>query len=180
MHALSPKSVKNGGQSPEAIVEIMDRRVSDCPDRTAYRFFPDSGCDELVVTRSELARRAHATEAWLVTAGCTGRPALLRVPPGVDCPAAFGTLRAGAIAIPANPSRNSESLLRMQGIAADADPALVLAMAAFESKLAGAAEQSQTIRALKIATIALKKEQLLPTETLSDERAVSSGAPKLA
>lgn len=154
MHASSPASVEAGCERPLTIAEILSERATLRPNAVAYRFLGESERSEVVVNYAALAQRAHAVGAWLVAAGCAGRPVLLIFPAGIDFPVAlFGTFYAGAIAVPAVSPRMSDAASPLEGIVADADAVLILTTRELAPRIAKAAERSTGMRWPRIATI---------------------------
>lgn len=118
------------GTQFETLDLCLRARASEFPDKELFTFLDDTGekADEL--TYAELDRRAQAVAATLSGRGLQGQRVLLLFTPGLDFAVAFyGCMYAGAIAVPAyppDPSRLDRTLPRLQAIAADAAPALVL------------------------------------------------------
>src|SRR5437016_1283379 len=111
---------------PATVVELLRRRASEDPDRTAYSFLADADTVKGTLTYSELDRQARALAAALQSRGLAGERALLLYPPGLDYIAAFfGCLYAGVVAVPAYPPRRRRSGDRLQAIIANARAAAV-------------------------------------------------------
>ena len=115
---------------PATLIELLDQRVLQHPDKLAYTFLHDGETSELHLTYRELQRRARAIAAALQQEGAKGERALLLYSPGLDFIAGFfGCLYAGVVAIPAYPphfAKLNRSLPRLQSIIADARATLVL------------------------------------------------------
>ncbi|HEY0733438.1 MAG TPA: HAD-IIIC family phosphatase [Herpetosiphonaceae bacterium] len=118
------------------LVEVLGYRALHSPGRLAYTFLIDGDSCEDRLTYGELDRRARAIAATIAEAltaqvrPVTGARALLLFPPGNDYIAAFfGCLYAGVIAVPVYPPRGNHNLSRLQSIAEDARPAVVLTTA---------------------------------------------------
>lgn len=113
-----------------SIVESLQARAAENPDRLAYRFSMDDGddgADTVQVTYGELDLSARAIGARLQEAKGRNERALLLFPPGLDFIAAFlGCLYAGATAVPAYPPRKKRGLDRLTSITVDARPGFVL------------------------------------------------------
>jgi amino acid adenylation domain-containing protein len=107
--------------------ELLRERADATPARLAYTFLDSQGDEQSHFTYAELDRRARSIAAYLQSLGVAGERVLLLYPPGLDYVAAFfGCLYAKAVAVPAYPPRLNQSSHRLQAIAADARPALVL------------------------------------------------------
>ncbi|HEY0605644.1 MAG TPA: HAD-IIIC family phosphatase, partial [Herpetosiphonaceae bacterium] len=115
------------------LVKVLGYRALHSPGRLAYTFLIDGESHEDRLTYGDLDRRARAIAATITgSLGAQVRPvagarALLLFPPGNDYIAAFfGCLYAGVIAVPVYPPRGNHNLSRLQSIAEDARPAVVL------------------------------------------------------
>jgi amino acid adenylation domain-containing protein len=109
------------------LVEILRYRASHQPERLAYTFLLDGEQGAEQLTYSQLDQQARAIGSVLQASKAGGERALLLYPPGLNYVAAFfGCLYAGVIAVPAYPPRLNRSVVRLQAITADAQPALVL------------------------------------------------------
>ena len=108
-------------------------RAAELPDKKLFTFLDDNGDEVDELSYAELDRRARAVAATLAEHGLKGQRVLLLFTPGLDFATAFyGCMYAGAVAVPAyppDPSRLERTLPRLQAIAADAAPALVLTSA---------------------------------------------------
>lgn len=117
------------------IVDKFRALVAKEPEALAFRFLADDESVAGSLTRGELDARARAVAAELVARGLRGERVVLLYAPGLDfIVALFGCLYAGAVAVPAyppDPARLARALPRLQAIAADCQPALVLTTAAF-------------------------------------------------
>src|SRR5437868_9540955 len=155
MHASSPAPFESSRErQPRTIADILSERAILRPNAVAYRFLGESERNEVVITYAAMAQRARAVGAWLVAAGCADRSVLLLFSAGIDFPVAFfGTLYAGAIAVPAVPPRMSETGSRLDGIVADAEAALILTTRELAPRIAKAADRSPGMRWPRIATI---------------------------
>ena len=109
------------------LIELLQRRASETPDRTAYIFLEDGETETSRLTYAELHQRASAIGSWLQSHEAAGERALLLYPSGLDYIAGlFGCLYSGAIAVPAYPPRHNRTLDRFEGIINDAQPAFAL------------------------------------------------------
>lgn len=123
-----------------SIDEILRRRASHEPARTAYVYLGDGEHEEARVTYAELDLLARAVAATLQDLHARGERALLLYPPGLDFVAAFfGCLYSGVIAVPAyppHPARPELMLPRLQAILADSGAKYVLTTTPIREKVA--------------------------------------------
>jgi amino acid adenylation domain-containing protein len=97
------------------------------PDRRVYTFLEEGETESGSLTYRQLDDRARRIGAALQARAAEGEPVLLLYPPGIDLIAAFcGCLYGGAIAVPSYPPQGKQALARLQVVAADARPELVL------------------------------------------------------
>lgn len=91
------------------------------PDNPVFYFTDGEGGEDVCLTYRQLDRAARAVAARLQQAGSAeGQRVLLLYPPGLDFVVGFfGTLYAGAIAVPAFPPRKNRKGARIQSIAED-------------------------------------------------------------
>ena len=127
-------------ESFTTLVQVLQLRAREAPDKVACIFLPDHGGEERL-TYGDLDRRARAVATVLADSGATGERAFLLYPPGLDYVVAFfGCLYAGVVAVPAyppDPARLDRTLPRLQAIMADARPRLSLTTAAIRALAAG-------------------------------------------
>lgn len=120
----------NPEQRAASLAEVFRLRARNEGRRLAYAFLADGEREAARFTYGELDRAARAIAAALQRATEPGERALLVFPQGLDFIAAFvGCLYAGVIAVPAHPpqpERLARTLPRLQAIARDAGPAVVL------------------------------------------------------
>ncbi|MBD2097356.1 fatty acyl-AMP ligase [Trichocoleus sp. FACHB-591] len=108
-------------------VDVLYERATCHPNQIGYRFLNESGNEHATLTYLELHQQAQTIAAWLQSRGGHQERVILLYPPGLDFIAAFfGCLYAGAIAVPAYPPRQNQSLERLQTIVADAQPKFAL------------------------------------------------------
>ena len=93
-----------------SIADVLWQRACHTPDRRAYVFLDELGCEQEERSYALLARRAHAIARALTRAAEPGDRAALLFNPGMEfLDAFFGCLYAGIIAVPmATPKRNRE------------------------------------------------------------------------
>jgi acyl-CoA synthetase (AMP-forming)/AMP-acid ligase II len=114
-------------QKPDqTILDRLRRHAQTHPDRLAYRFLRDNDASD-TLTFGQLDRRLRVLAACLRQHAAAGDRALLLYPPGLEFIEAFlGCLAAGVIAVPAYPPRRNRKAERLQTIAEDAQPRLIL------------------------------------------------------
>jgi acyl-CoA synthetase (AMP-forming)/AMP-acid ligase II len=120
------------------VPELLDLRAASDGEHRAYTFLEsgerDTGAVTWAALRDLTVRIAHTI------AGCAepGARVLLLFPPGLEfVPAFFGTLAAGAIAVPAYPpsgGRQESAALRLRGMVSDAGVSMVLTTAAVAAR----------------------------------------------
>jgi acyl-CoA synthetase (AMP-forming)/AMP-acid ligase II len=112
------------------LIELLQLRALNEPERRGYIFLEDGESEESVWTYAELYRRARSIAALLQQHASKGERALLFYPPGLEFIAAFfGSLYAGVIAVPVyppNPGQLERGMLRIQTIMESAEPVVVL------------------------------------------------------
>ncbi|HEX6288979.1 MAG TPA: amino acid adenylation domain-containing protein [Herpetosiphonaceae bacterium] len=107
--------------SAHSLLDLLQLRTRDQPERTAYIFLQDGEHTETRLTYAELDRRARSIAALLQRTAAPGERVLLLYPPGLDYLAAFfGCLYAGLVAVPAYPPHPQRPMPRLQTIVADA------------------------------------------------------------
>lgn len=133
-----------------SIDEILRRRASDQPARTAYVYLGDGEREETRVNYAELDLRARAVGAGL---NARGERALLLYPPGLDFVAAlFGCLYSGVVAVPAyppHPARPEITLPKLRAILADSQAKYVLTTTPILEKVAPLFARDEEFRQLR-------------------------------
>lgn len=120
----------------KTLIELLRARAGSQPDKNAYTFLLDGETEEARLTYGELDQRARAIGARLQSLGAKDQPVLLLYPPGLDYIAAFfGSLYAGAVAVPVYPPTSRRSIPRLWSIIKDAQPRVALATAQILSNL---------------------------------------------
>jgi 8-amino-7-oxononanoate synthase len=121
-----------------SLVELLDYRAAGKPDDVVFRFINGDGTEDGSLTFAELRARAHAIAAALAAHVAPGDRVVLLVPPGLEYVSAFfGTLCAGAIAVPAYPPNPRRADPRVTGIIADCGARVALVGEAFAARLDG-------------------------------------------
>lgn len=110
----------------DTILDPLRRHAITQPNKLAFRFLRDNTVSE-ALTYSELAQRARALADCLRQRISPGERALLLYPPGLEFIVGFlGCLAAEVIAVPAYPPRRNRKLERLQALAQDAGPRMIL------------------------------------------------------
>ena len=110
------------------LLDYLDRHVQHCPDRLAFHF-PATGASDgpSTLTYRGLRDRADAVAGVVAKFARPGDRAILALPPGPAFLAGlFGLMRAGVVAVPAFPPSNRRAASRLQAIADDCSPRLLL------------------------------------------------------
>ncbi len=112
--------------TPETLSDLLQLRARQFPDRLAFVLEDETGA-KVEWTFGELDQRAQAVAAWLAERASVDDRALLVYPAGLDFIAAFfGCLYAGVLPVPATYPKPRRPLPRLDTIAADCAPAVVL------------------------------------------------------
>lgn len=125
---------------PLSLVQALAQRAAHTPERIALRFLADAPGEQAVLSYRELDMRARTIAAALQARAAFGDRAVLLFPSGPDYVAAFfGCLYAGVIAVPAYPPESSRQhhQERLLSIIDDAEPRLLLTVAALHDSLQG-------------------------------------------
>ena len=110
----------------ETLIDVVQARASTLANRTAYTFVTADGHHQ-ERSYEAIARRGKAIGAALQRLIDTGDRVLLLYPPGLGyVEAFFGSLLAGAVAVPAYPPLPNRLDQRLQAVIADAAPRVVL------------------------------------------------------
>lgn len=141
----------------ETLAQMLQHRAQEKPEERAYTYLIDGEQEEASVTYGALDQQAKAIAAHLQARGLSGQRVMLLFVPGLEFVSAFyGCLYAGAIAVPAyppDPMRLSRTLPRLQAVAKDAAPALVLTTAPLLEMAEFIFSQAPDLAALRWTTI---------------------------
>ncbi len=122
--------------TPHTLISLLTQRAEEHSGQRAFTFLADGEVEAESLSYEELDRRAREVAAGLQERGLAGERVLLLFPPGLDFVVAFfGSLYAGAVAVPASPPVSRRSLPRLQSLAEDARPAAALTNAASLTRL---------------------------------------------
>ncbi|MCB2251007.1 non-ribosomal peptide synthetase [Pseudomonas chlororaphis] len=124
---------------PSTLAQALQRRAAQTPDQVALRFLAEEQDQNVVLSYSDLDRRARTIAAALQANAGLGDRAVLLFPSGPDYVAAFfACLYAGVIAVPAYPPESSRRhhQERLISIIADAEPRLLLTSSGLRDSLA--------------------------------------------
>jgi acyl-CoA synthetase (AMP-forming)/AMP-acid ligase II len=100
-----------------SLVDMLQHRAAQHAQRVCYTFLTNGEEPGATLTFGELDRTARAFARWLRTRGEFRNPILLVYPPGLDFVTAFfGCSYAGAIPVPASPSRAKRDRGRLAAI----------------------------------------------------------------
>lgn len=110
----------------ETLAELLQRRAEQFSERLAFVYEDETG-QKVEWKYAELDQRARSIAAWLASHAEVGERALLVYPAGLDFIAAFfGCLYAGVLPVPATYPKPKRPLPRLDAIATDCTPKLVL------------------------------------------------------
>ncbi|MFD9366745.1 fatty acyl-AMP ligase [Streptomyces sp. NPDC060020] len=132
------------------VVDALHAHAARIPQDELFTFLPDGEEAEPSLTFATLDARARAVAADLRAQVEPGSRALLLFTPGQDFVVAFfGCLYAGVVAVPAylpHPAQRARGLLRLAGIAEDAQPDAVLTTADIQAVIETTARTIPEIR----------------------------------
>ena len=107
------------------------------PDQPALTWLRFDGAEHIRYNYGELYRRANAVAFALESRGLRGCPVLLMHPAGPEfAPAFFGSLMAGAIAVPVPAPRFASQYDRLESAARDCNPRAVISTSALYESIA--------------------------------------------
>jgi acyl-CoA synthetase (AMP-forming)/AMP-acid ligase II len=124
------------GSVVESFVDVVERWSAARGERLAFAELDGRAEPRAQMSYGALAAYARAIAGALADVAPPGERALLLFPPGVDFVAGFfGCLYAGALAVPVYPPRSIDDAARLDGIAANAAPRVVLSTRAFLARV---------------------------------------------
>ncbi len=136
--------------SLNTLLDLLQTRAGENPDRLAYRYIQDNDEDIVTITYGELDRQARAIGAWLESQHASGERALLLYPSGLDYIAAyFGCLYAGVTAVPAYPPRLNRPVPRIQAIVDDSHASFALTTSTILDNIKQRFEHAPDLQALR-------------------------------
>jgi acyl-CoA synthetase (AMP-forming)/AMP-acid ligase II len=134
-----------------SLVDILSYRAENQPEEVAYTFLRGGESEIEEITYHLLEQRAKAIAAYLQSLKLTGERALLLYPPGIEYIAAFfGCLYAQLVPVPAYPPRKNQNLSRLQALAADAQPKIILTLSTLIDNLQNCFEQEFSLNSLQL------------------------------
>lgn len=115
---------------PSSFLDVVRQQAAERPDAEAFTFLSDGERPAGRMTYAELDRRARSIGASLRQRLSPAERVLVVHPPGLEFVAALlGCFYSGAVAVPVHPpraGRTGRAQARLQSVAADARPAVVL------------------------------------------------------
>lgn len=123
----SQDSHPNRSMEIKTLVDLLQVRAAQNPNKKAYIFLEDGENESHSLTYQELDTKAQELARYLQSCYAFGDRALLLYPPGLDFIVAFfACLYAGIIAIPLFPPTRNQKLTRFQAVVKNADAKLSL------------------------------------------------------
>ena len=143
--------------TPPTPGSILRARAAERPDAVVFIHLTDDVAPPQEITYGELYQRASVIAARLVALELQQRPVLLVYKPGpAFAEAFFGTLLAGAFAVPVPVPQFAAQYERLERVAIDCEPGAILTTSALAASLATRYEASAHVTACPwLATDAL-------------------------
>ena len=173
-------------ESNSLLIEILQQRSKNQPDKTAYIFLQNGETESGSLTYRELDRKARAIAVRLQS--WQGERALLLYPSGLEfITAFFGCLYAGVIAVPVYPPRRNQKLSRLLSIANDAQAKVALTTTFILSSIEKRWSEDVELAQLKLVatdTIKTNLKEFVPKSLVPESLAFlqytsgSTGTPK--
>jgi amino acid adenylation domain-containing protein len=136
------------------LAHLLRSRAESSPTKIAYTFLVDGERETRSLTYAELDARAATVAARLTERLTAGDRALLLYPPGLDfVEAFFGSLYAGVVAVPVfppDPAAPHRVLPRINAVAADCAPSVILTVAAIAAQSAQAVRYAPALAGLDV------------------------------
>ncbi len=162
------------GSGWNSLADMLGQRAEQFHERVAFVYEDESGQTEQW-TYGELHARARTLAAWLAERSEVGDRALLVYPPGLEFIAAFfGCIYAGVLPVPATYPKPRRPLSRLDAIANDCQPRLVLT---HSSALGGLCLEKQSPT---VASLAWEATDTLSSSLTADFHPVPRQATDLA
>ncbi len=119
--------VSQKGILENTLIQVLQERLNQTPDRVVYRFLEDGESESGVRTYRELYDRSKIIASHILQHARKGDRVLLLYPSGLDfVDAFFGCLLAGVIAIPAFPPTGKRRIGRLESVVSDCEASLFL------------------------------------------------------
>ncbi|XXF81242.1 amino acid adenylation domain-containing protein [Myxococcaceae bacterium GXIMD 01537] len=138
--------------SAATLVEVLQRRALETPERPLFTFLPEGEGEGSTLTFSELDARARAVASRLEGVPA-GTRVVLVLPPGLDYIAAlFGCLYAGVIAVlayPPHPARLRRPMPRLLAIIQDSGATVALTHSSLLTRLEAVLPEQPALAALR-------------------------------
>lgn len=120
----------------QSLLSRLQQRAEQAPTAALYTHLTFDGQPPQISSNADVWQGAQAVAAALTAQGLQGRPLLLLYAAGPEfAPAFFGTLMAGAIAVPVPVPQFAAQYERMERIMADCDAAAILSTTELHLKL---------------------------------------------
>jgi amino acid adenylation domain-containing protein len=145
-----PDNFSSQDYRPSNLVDVLRWRAVHQPNRLAYTFLHDGATAEVGVTYGELDQQARIIGGLLRSLQASGKSVLLLYPAGLEYIAAFfGSLYAGALAVPLYPPRPNLTLQRLRTIVSDTEATIALTLKPVLSRIQPLLDQSTDLKALR-------------------------------
>ena len=144
--------------NPSTLVELLQSRALNQPDRASYIFLADGELEEASIGYRELDRQARSIASSLqsLRLTVTGERVLLLYPPGLEyISALFGCLYAGVIAVPlasAGTGRSERWLSIFRSVIHNSEPLACLTTADYKIKLEKMFGSAPDLKSIKYLT----------------------------
>ncbi len=109
------------------LIELLEKRANDRPDRLVYIFLEDGVHEKQRITFKELSDKAKSIASVLQSKGNKGDRVLLIFPNGIDfIISLFGVFYAGMIGVPAYAPRKNRNNSRFESVVGDCGAKILL------------------------------------------------------
>lgn len=161
--------------SQRSILHVLERHVEARGAHTAFIYLKDGEVEERRISYGELRNRAAALSIALANDHAPGQRVVIALPDGVEFIISFlACLYAGLVPVPVKPPQNQESSNKLDNIANDCLPQLVITTNAVIGKFTTFCPASALLRSATIADAETLREfsadQSLPVVCLDDTR----------